>query len=116
MKIPLTIVSATLTAATVAAIEIGTIASEDVLEPSIQNEVDHALSRSSVFDNPVTNATASASSTNSMSFAHIPSSWTNGLSATEKAIKLISLQNAEGRWFDGTNDVTRSVREILNLL
>lgn len=113
MKIPLTIVSITITAVTIAAIEIGTIASEDVLEPSIQNEVDHALSRSRAFDEHVTNVTACASSTNSTSFADIPPSWTNGLNATAKAIKLISLQNAEGRWFDGTNDVTRSVRAIL---
>lgn len=113
MKIPLAIVSITVTAVTIAAIEIGTIASEDVLEPSIQNEVDHALSRSSAFDEPATNVTACASSTNSASFANIPSSWTNGMNATAKAIKLISLQNAEGRWLDGTNDVTRSVRAIL---
>lgn len=116
MKLPLAIVSISLTAATIAAIEIGTLASEDVLEPSVQNEVDHALSLSSAFDEPVTNVTVGASSTNFMSFAHIPSSWTNGLTASEKAIKLISLQNAEGRWLDGTNDVTRSVRAILQKL
>lgn len=116
MKLPLTIIPISLTMAAFAAIEIGTITSEDVLEPSIQNEVDHALSRSSAFDEPVTNALTGASSTNFMSFVHIPSFWTNGLSATDKAIKLISLQNAEGRWFDGTNDVTRSVRAILQNL
>ena len=116
MKLPLTIASITITAVTIAAIEIGTIASEDVLEPSIQNEVDHALSRSSAFDEPATNVTACVSSTNVMRFAVIPVSWTNGLSATDKAIKLISLQDAEGRWLDGTNDVTRSVRLILQSL
>lgn len=116
MKIPLTIVSITVAAVTIAAMEIGTIASEDVLEPSIQNEVDHALSRSSAYGEPATNVTACASSTNVMRFADIPGSWTNGLSATAKAIRLISLQNAEGRWLDGTNDVTRAVRLILQKL
>lgn len=117
MKLPLTIFSITVTAVTIAAIELGTIASEDVLEPSVQNEVDHALSRSSVFDEAATtNAFGGASSTNAVVFADIPVTWTNGLSVTEKAIRLISLQNAEGRWMDGTNDVTRSVRSILQKL
>ena len=115
MKLPLTIFSITVTAVTIAAIELGTIASEDVLEPSVQNEVDHALS--SAFDEAATtNAFDGASSTNAVVFADIPVTWTNGLSVTEKAIRLISLQNAEGRWMDGTNDVTRSVRSILQKL
>ena len=104
MKFPLTIVLVTLTVAAFAAIEIGTLASESVLEPSIQNEVDHALSREFDF----------ASFTGVVHHAEIPAAWTNGLSATDKAIKLISLQNAEGRWLFGTNDVTRSARAILN--
>lgn len=106
MKITLTIASIALTAATIAAIEIGSIVSDEVLEPSVQNEVDHALSRAFDF----------ASFTGKVCHAEIPADWTNGLSATAKAIKLISLQNAEGRWLSGTNDVTRSARSILQSL
>ena len=98
-------------------IAIQPLVDDEVLEPSVQNEVDRALSRSSAFDEAATtNAFDGASSTNAVVFADIPVTWTNGLSVTEKAIRLISLQNAEGRWMDGTNDVTRSVRSILQKL
>lgn len=106
MKLTLTLGSIALTAVTIAAIEIGTIVSEEVLEPSVQNEVDHALSRA--FDY--------VSFTGTVHHAEIPADWTNGLSASAKAIKLISLQTAEGRWLSGTNDVTRSARSILQSL
>jgi len=106
MKLPVTIVSIALTAATIAAIEIGTIVSEEVLEPSVQNEVDHALSRT--FDY--------ASLTGTVHHAAVPAVWTNGLSASDKAVMLVSLQRADGRWLDGTNDVTRSVRALLRSL
>ena len=94
--------------AIIAAIEIGTIVSEDVLEPSVQNEVDHALSRA--------DTAIAAAASNSVAVAEIPVAWTNGLTATDKAIKLISLQRADGRWTDGTNDVTKAVRSVLQSL
>ena len=74
------------------------LANADVLEPSVQNEVDHAIARAP------TNAPPSAT-------------WrpaTNGLSRTAVAILLVSAQRADGRWFDGTNDVTSAVLPLLN--
>ena len=41
---------------------------------------------------------------------------TNGLSSTEIAIKLISLQKSDGRWLDGTNDVSAAAVRILRSL
>ena len=76
---------------------------EDVLEPSVQNEVDHALSRA-----PTNLTAAVAAAATKDLFA------TNGLDATAIAIKLISLQRADGRWYlDETNDVSTVAVEIL---
>ena len=36
----------------------------------------------------------------------VPAAWTNGQSRTQVAIRLVSAQKADGRWFVGTNDVT----------
>ncbi len=85
---------------------------EDVLEPSIQNEVDHALSLVPA---------------NTISLADAPEEFrlycatndffgTNSLSATAIAIKLVSAQKNDGRWLDGTNDVTAVARQILENL
>ena len=80
----------------------------DLLEPSVRNEVDHALSLapSNAFEcvEFPTNCTAFASAA------------TNGLDATEIAIKLISTQRADGRWMDGTNDCTSAAVYILRSL
>ena len=73
------------------------LANEDFLEPSVRNEVRHALSLAP------TNAPA----------ATVPTSWTNGLDRTQVAIRLVSAQKADGRWLVGTNDVTSAVVEIL---
>ena len=136
------------------------IVSEDVLEPSVRNEVDHALSLAaaamstnspaaaaispspaaiaatnsppaastpSPFAIAATNSpTAAAPSpiaaapTNAFAFAASPTNavpgdifGTNGLSATEIAIKLVSSQRADGRWLSGTNDVTAAAIQIL---
>ena len=70
---------------------------EDVLEPSVRNEVRHALSLAP------TNAPA----------ATIPPAWTNGQNRTQIAIRLVSAQKADGRWLVGTNDVTSAAIEIL---
>ena len=74
----------------------------DVLEPSVQNEVDHALS---------------LAPTNVVAFAEAPESLrlfcTNGATRTDVAIRLVSSQRADGRWLCGTNDVTSAAVEIL---
>lgn len=70
----------------------------ETLEPSIVNEVEHALSRAPVVSEPMTNAVADV-------FA------TNGLSATATAIRLVSLQKADGTWMvNGTNMTQEAVR------
>jgi len=105
-----------------ALVHIQPIVSEDVLEPSVRNEVDHALSLATAAMS--TNAiAAAASTTNTFAFAAAPTNavpvdifGTNGLSATEIAIRLVSSQRADGRWTSGTNDVTdAAVRILLSL-
>ncbi len=82
---------------------------DDVLEPSIQNEVDHALN---------------IVPTNVVEIAQYPEDFrvfcatndffgTNGLTRTQIAVKLISCQKAGGLWQYGTNDVTAVAVEIL---
>ena len=83
----------------------------EFLEPSIQNEVDHAVSRA---DAALAAETASTSRTDGVC-ATLPIA-TNGLDKAEMAIRLVSCQRADGRWFSGTNDVTRTVLELLRSL
>jgi len=70
---------------------------EDVLEPSVLNEVDHALSRAP---------------TNAPPIALLPFA-TNALTRSQLAIRLVSAQGADGRWRVGTNDVSAAVVKIL---
>ena len=70
--------------------------SSDVLEPSVRNEVRHALSRAAA------------------DFARLYE--TNGLSAMDAAIRLVSTQRADGCWRAGTNDVTAAAVRILTEL
>ena len=85
-----------------------TLASPDVLEPSVRNEVDHALSLAP------SNAFERASfPTNCAAFCEAA---TNGLDATAIATRLVSLQRADGRWLDGTNDCTAAAVSILRTL
>ena len=74
---------------------------EDVLEPSVQNEVDHAIAMGE-----------KALGTNVVEVLV----GTNSLTATQKAIRLVSSQRSDGRWFVGTNDVTAVAVEILKNL
>ena len=76
------------------------LANDDVLEPSVMNEVEHAISIAP------TNPPPSA--------AWDPK--TNGLSQTAVAIRLVASQRADGRWLDGTNDVTAAALGILERL
>ena len=84
-------------------IELPTLVDDDVLEPSIQNEVDHAISK----------APTNAPPCEAGAFI---SDLTNGLNRTEIAIKLVSTQRADGRWLVGTNDVTSAALGILDSL
>ena len=76
------------------------LVNEDVLEPSVRNEVRHALSLA-----PTNAPTATV--------LPVP---TNGLNRTQLAIRLVSAQKADGRWFVGTNDVTSAATELLKEL
>ena len=76
------------------------LVNEDVLEPSVRNEVRHALS---------------LAPTNTPASTTLPVS-TNGLNRTQVAIRLVSAQKADGRWLVGTNDVTSAVVEALKEL
>lgn len=76
------------------------LVNEDVLEPSVCNEVAHALAMAP------TNAPA----------ANLAPVDTNGLNRTQIAIRLVSSQRADGRWMVGTNDVTAAAVEMLKQL
>ena len=89
LKIPALVLAVSITARP--------LVNEDVLEPSVRNEVRHALSLAP------TNAPA----------ATILPTWTNGQNRTQIAIRLVSAQKADGRWLVGTNDVTSAAVEIL---
>ena len=73
------------------------LVNEDVLEPSVRNEVRHALSLAPTNAPPAT----------------VPPVWTNGQNRTQIAIRLVSAQRADGRWFAGTNDLTSAAVEML---
>ena len=76
------------------------LVNEHVLEPSVRNEVRHAL------EIAPTNAPAATA---------LPVV-TNGLNRTQVAIGLVSAQKGDGRWFVGTNDVTSATVELLKEL
>ena len=73
------------------------LVNEDVLEPSVRNEVRHALS-------------LAPTNTPAATLLPVP---TNGLNRTQLAIRLVSAQKADGRWFVGTNDVTSAAVSLL---
>ena len=87
----------------------------DVLEPSVRNEVDHAIERASALGvQPLKAATNVAAKANIRLQRDVFG--TNGLDRTQIAIKLVSAQKADGRWFFGTNEVTEAALEILKSL
>ena len=74
------------------------------LEPSIMNEVEYALGRVSA------DAVGGASSATNATAALGDVFGTNGLSATEIAVKLVSRQDRAGRWIvNGTNATSEAV-------
>ena len=89
-----------------AAIVVQPLVTDDVLEPSVRNEVNHALSRAP------TNAPPVAPAVLELQASRVLLS-TNGCSLTELAIRLVSVQNGDGRWFVGTNDVTAAALGLL---
>ena len=103
------------------------LVNEDVLEPSVRNEVDHALAvaPAEVWA-VVTNRPAALSDGKSpvgatvaiRPEAPLPTDvfGTNGLSRTDIALKLVSAQRSDGRWRIGTNDVSVAALRILTAL
>ena len=89
------------------------LVNEDVLEPSVENEVVHALARA-----PKVDATPKGDATllSRAERLYLHTFATNGLSATDRAIRLVSSQQADGRWCVGTNDVTRAAVLLLHRL
>ncbi|MBQ7233842.1 MAG: hypothetical protein IJS36_00355 [Kiritimatiellae bacterium] len=83
------------------------LADEDVLEPSVENEVFHALGAAPT--NAAPGAVARDEAVRLLA-------GTNRLSATELAVRLVSSQRADGRWLVGTNDVTAVAVELLENL
>jgi len=70
---------------------------EDMPEPSVMNEIEHAVAR----------APTNAPPTSLLPIV------TNGLTRTQLAIRLVSTQGADGRWTVGTNDVTATAVRLL---
>ena len=86
----------------------------DILEPSIENEVNHALARAYAATNAVPTPPlvgASAGATNAIRAIVHP-----GMTNSDAAIRLVSAQKADGRWYDGTNDVTLAAIDALEKL
>lgn len=73
------------------------LVNEDVPEPSVMNEIEHALARAPTNAAPVL----------------IQPFATNGLNRSQLAIRLVSAQGADGRWRVGTNDVTAAAVRLL---
>ena len=84
-----------------AAIVAQPLVNEDFLEPSVLNEVEHAL-------------TIAPTNAPPASIDWKPA--TNGLSRTAIALKLVTSQRSDGRWVVGTNDVTATARRMLERL
>ena len=102
----------------IAAFSLQPLVSEDVLEPSVQNEVDHAIAVApadawAAATNDVLTAVAPAQCCATNASISVDVFGTNGLSATAVALKLGSAQRSDGRWVVGTNDVTSGALRIL---
>lgn len=81
------------------------LVNEEVLEPSVQNEVDHALNQASTNAVPLTAA--------GEDFARLYE--TNGMDATRRAIALVSAQK-DGCWYwKGTNVTPVAVRLLRDI-
>jgi len=83
--------------ATAALLTVQPLVNDDVPEPSVVNEIEHALDRAP---------------TNAPPSVLLPIA-TNGLSRSQLAVRLVSAQGADGRWTVGTNDVTATAVRLL---
>ena len=90
---------------------LGGVSDEEVISESLGHEIDHAIARA-YQSNFATNAVISSNLLSSVRVA-FP---TNNLTKTQVAIKLVSAQNAQGRWVMGTNDITKIIVQILEEL
>ncbi|MBO5774729.1 MAG: hypothetical protein J6R63_01745 [Kiritimatiellae bacterium] len=81
---------------------------EDVLEPSVRNEVDRALTLTPSNDFARASASIKEGKVDFGLFG-----LTNGVSKTDAAISIVSSQRSDGRWYSGTNDVTSAAAAIL---
>lgn len=86
----------------------------DVLEPSVLNEVRHAIAVGARY--AAQNAPTNAVVTNVVATAGRDWFGTNSLAVTEIAVRLVSAQGRDGAWRVGTNDVTAAALEILRAL
>ena len=80
------------------------LVNEDVIEPSVLNEVEHALAVA-----PKVLATTNG-------VPEFLTDVTNAANRTQLAIRLVSRQGADGRWRQGTNDVTAAAVRLLEEL
>ncbi len=86
------------------------LVNEDVLEPSVENEVEHALAVAP--SNSVARAAAAvAAPAYAPPLAELGA--TGVVTRTSLAVKLVSEQRADGRWLAGTNDVTAAAAGAL---
>ena len=86
------------------------LVNEDVLEPSVENEVAHALAIAP--SNSVALAEAAlAAPEYTPPLAELGA--TGAVTRTALAVKLVSEQRADGRWLAGTNDVTAAAAGAL---
>lgn len=86
------------------------LVNEDVLEPSVENEVEHALAVAP--SNEVARAEAAlAAPEYSPPLAAL--GVTGSVTRTALAVKLVSEQRADGRWLSGTNDITAAAAGAL---
>ena len=92
------------------AISASPLPNADVLEPSVENEVEHALAVAP--SNEVARAEAAVADS-----AYVPPlavlGATGTVTRTALAVKLVSEQRADGRWLSGTNDVTAAAAGAL---
>jgi len=87
-----------------AAVAVQPLADPDVLEPSVLNEVLHALAVAP------SNPPPSGPCAELLREAVLG---TNRLDATAVATRLVSAQRSDGRWYVGTNDVTEAAVRLL---
>ena len=104
LRLPLCASAAAVAAACLAAsVTVQLIGGGDTLEPSVQNEVDHALAR----------APTNAPPCRGRADLEAALAGTNRIDATALAVRLVSSQRSDGRWLVGTNDATAVAVRLL---